>query len=328
MSETTLSIQHKQAVELHQKILISANLAQQNLWDMCTSLKQMRDGKLYKELGYSNFEDYCETEVGMKKSNAYRYISILEKVDTKNVPPVGQIGVKKLALLATLSTEQQAEVAHNVNLEDTTYKELKAEIDKLKSEKQELSDKSADYCKQMMNAKQAQQQAEEQADNLQQIINSNRTKLDSLKAENKELSDEVEELRNRPIEVTPVDNSDSERRLQETIKSLERENIKRNEELERQYREDEQAVRKMLEKDKQNAIAELTAEYEEKLKALQQAQPQSETDDKEVFKAYFKTAYDSFNRMVEFAEASTNKDIYKIKIGNLINAFSKRNTKI
>ncbi len=328
MSETTLSIQHKQAVELHQKILISANLAQQNLWDMCTSLKQMRDGKLYKELGYSKFEEYCENEVGMTRRNAYRYISILERVDTQNVTPVSQIGVKKLALLATLSTEQQAEVAHNVNLEDTTYKELKAEIDKLKSEKQELSDKSADYCKQMMNAKQAQQQAEEQADNLQQIINSNRTKLDSLKAENKELSDEVEELRNRPIEVTPVDNSDSERRLQETIKSLERENIKRNEELERQYREDEQAVRKMLEKDKQNAIAELTAEYEEKLKALQQAQPQSETDDKEVFKAYFKTAYDSFNRMVEFAEASTNKDIYKIKIGNLINAFSKRNTKI
>ncbi|MEE0059416.1 MAG: hypothetical protein UE295_01175 [Acutalibacteraceae bacterium] len=328
MSEIIISEQHKQAVELHQKILISANLAQQNLWDMCTSLKQMRDGKLYKELGYSNFEDYCETEVGMKKSNAYRYISILEKVDTKNVPPVGQIGVKKLALLATLSTEQQAEVAQNVNLEDTTYKDLKAEIDKLKTKNQQLSDKSADYCKQMMSAKQAQQQAEEQADNLQQIINSNRTKLDSLKAENKQLADEVEELKSRPIEVQVVDNSDSERRLKETIQSLERENIKRNEELERQYREDEQAVRRMLEKDKQNAIDQLTAEYEEKLKALQQAQPQHDTDDKEVFKAYFKTAYDSFNRMVEFAENSDNRDIYKSKIGNLINAFMERKAEI
>ena len=105
-------------------------------------------------------------------------------------------------------------------------------------------------------------------------------------------------------------------------------NVKTNEELERQYREDEQAVRKMLAKDKQNAIAELTAEYEEKLKALQQSQAEPQTDDKEVFKAYFKTAFDSFNRMVEFAEASTNKDIYKSKIGNLINAFSERNTKI
>ena len=61
MPEITVSKQHQQAVELHQRILTSANLAQQNLWDMCTGLKAMRDGKLYKELGYNNFEDYCES---------------------------------------------------------------------------------------------------------------------------------------------------------------------------------------------------------------------------------------------------------------------------
>lgn len=231
---------------------------------------------------------------------------------------------------ANKSTTIVSKIIDIVNLSDEEIKQ--SAVKKLADEDKQINNSnryiSADYCKQMMTAKQAQHQAEEQADNLQQIINSNRTKLDSLKAENKELSDEVEELRNRPIEVTPVDNSDSERRLQETIKSLERENIKRNEELERQYREDEQAVRKMLAKDKQDAIDQLTAEYEEKLKALQQAQPQSEIDDKEVFKAYFKTAFDSFNRMVEFAESSTNKDIFKSKINNLITAFSERNAKI
>lgn len=57
MSELIISEQHRQAVELHQKIMISANLAQQNLFEMCMGLKTMRDNKLYKELGYSNFED-------------------------------------------------------------------------------------------------------------------------------------------------------------------------------------------------------------------------------------------------------------------------------
>ena len=71
---TNLSVRDK-AVKLHHKIIVSANLAQQNLFEMCQSLKEMRDSKLYKELGYSNFEDYCETEVGMKRSNAYNYIS-------------------------------------------------------------------------------------------------------------------------------------------------------------------------------------------------------------------------------------------------------------
>ena len=80
MSEMILSEQYKTAAELNQKIIIAAQMAQQNLYSMCRMLKQMRDDKLYKELGYQNFEDYCEQEVGMKRRNAYNYISIIEKV--------------------------------------------------------------------------------------------------------------------------------------------------------------------------------------------------------------------------------------------------------
>ena len=74
MSEITVSEQHKHAIELHQKIIVSANLAQQNIWE---SLKAMRDNKLYKELGYQNFEGYCETEVGFSRMQAHKYISII-----------------------------------------------------------------------------------------------------------------------------------------------------------------------------------------------------------------------------------------------------------
>lgn len=109
MSEITVSEQHKQAIELHQKIIVSANLAQQNIWDMCNGLKTMRDNKLYKELGYPNFEDYCENEVGMKRSNAYNYISIVEKINPENVQMFGQISKSKLMLLATISEPEQAE---------------------------------------------------------------------------------------------------------------------------------------------------------------------------------------------------------------------------
>ena len=63
MPEMIISNEYKSAVELNQKIIITAQAAQQNLYDMCIMLKQMRDDKLYKELGYANFEDYCENEV-------------------------------------------------------------------------------------------------------------------------------------------------------------------------------------------------------------------------------------------------------------------------
>ena len=68
------------AYNLHQKILITAQMAQKNLYDMCVMLKQMRDDKLYKELGYNNFEDYCEEEAGLSYRHAHRLITIIENV--------------------------------------------------------------------------------------------------------------------------------------------------------------------------------------------------------------------------------------------------------
>lgn len=208
MSEITVSEQHKQAIELHQKIIVSANLAQQNIWDMCNGLKTMRDNKLYKELGYQNFEDYCENEVGMKRRNVYNYISIVEKINTKNVQTFAQISKSKLMLLATISEPEQAEIAEKLDLENTTVKQLKAEIDRLKDEKQE-------------------------------------------------------------------------------------------------------ALRKQKE------------EYEERLKNVQTADGPS--DDKDVFKAYFSIAYDSFVRMLDFAKQSQDKEFFKGKVEHLIEALATQN---
>ena len=208
MSEITVSEQHKQAIELHQKIIVSANLAQQNIWDMCNGLKTMRDNKLYKELGYQNFEDYCENEVGMKRSNAYNYISIVEKINPENVQTFGQISKSKLMLLATISEPEQAEIAEKLDLENTTVKQLKAEIDRLKDEKQE-------------------------------------------------------------------------------------------------------ALRKQKE------------EYEERLQNVQTADGSS--DDKDVFKAYFSIAYDSFVRMLDFAKQSQDKEFFKGKVEHLIEALATQN---
>ena len=136
MEVTVLSEQRKTAIELNQKIILTAQLAQKNLYDMCVMLKQMRDDKLYKELGYANFEDYCENEIGMKRRNAYNYISVIEKVE--NVQTFAHLGMGKLSLLASLSESQQEEIQQNVNLEETSVRELKAEIAKLKDDNDKI----------------------------------------------------------------------------------------------------------------------------------------------------------------------------------------------
>ena len=55
--------------------------------------------------------------------------------------------------------------------------------------------------------------------------------------ENNQLIDENEELRSHPVEVAVVDNSaENDRKLNEVIRSLERENMKRNEQESRDSR--------------------------------------------------------------------------------------------
>ncbi len=318
-----ITAQKQQAIELHQKILVSANLAQQNIWDMCSGLKTMRDNKLYKELGYPNFEEYCENEVGMKRSNAYRYISIAEKISKENVPTLGHFSKSKLMLLATVSEPEQAEIAEKLDIGNTTVKQLKAEIDRLKGEKQEATDKSIDYCRQLNNAKKDADYYKQQADTSKESYRNIENQLAEEKNKNFKLTNKVQELESRPIEVAVAEPSDSERRLNETIKALERENIKRNDELEAEYRENEKIVRKQLEDEKQEALRKQKEEYEERLQNVQTADGSS--DDKDVFKAYFSIAYDSFNRMLEFAKQSQDKEFFKGKVEHLIEALATQN---
>ena len=127
-----LSASYSKALDLHNKILVSAQLAQNNLWDMCAGLKEMRDGKLYKELGYQNFEAYCSTAFNMSRRNAYYYISIVENMKPENVKLISHFGTTKLFLLSSLSEAEQAEITAENDVETMTVKQLEAEIKRLK----------------------------------------------------------------------------------------------------------------------------------------------------------------------------------------------------
>lgn len=344
MHEKDLNLnQLEKAVKLNQEILISADNAQKSIWTMCTKLKEMRDGKLYKVLGYQNFEDYCENEVGIKRRCAYKYISIIENVQLENVHTCAQIGASKLALLATISGEQQQEISEKVNLEETTVKELKEEIDKLKTHNRDLGvakDKAVaaltpleDELRQLKSATDVLRthlsEAESQTRTAKQELDTERARLNKtardlqeareankeLIKENNQLIDENEELRSRPTEVAIIDRpiDDDNPQLKEAIRILERENMKRNEEMDKQYLQD----RRELEARKQAEINALRLEYEKKLAdAAQPAEPMDE--DKIKFKVYLTTAYSTFTQLIALASRKTEK-IYTDRIKELCN---------
>lgn len=128
----------KYAYTVHAQIVLGAKMVEDGLYQMAKGFKIMRDEKLYKELGYASFEKYCEVETGMNRRNVYKYITIAEKIPEDFVSSKTQIGKEKLLLLAALDDEQRDKIAENTDLENTSVKELKRQIDELTGKNKEL----------------------------------------------------------------------------------------------------------------------------------------------------------------------------------------------
>ena len=197
MSDTQITDKDKvRAQELHQKILIHAQLVAQNLWEMCSSLKEMRDSKLYYQLGYMHFEDYCRDELGIKKVQAYKYISIVSNMSQEFVHSSEQIGVTKLALLASISDGEREQVLENTDVESVTVRELKEQIKGLQAERERLetdlseSSEVRETLENSLDVTQRQHSA---------FVEKSENEKQELTDENKRLAAELEDLKNNPL---------------------------------------------------------------------------------------------------------------------------------
>lgn len=318
MNEIKTNEQFKTAVELHQKIIITAQAAQQNLFDMCVLLKQMRDEKLYKELGYQNFEDYCENEVGFSRMNAHRYISIIENI--KNVTSMLHCGTTKLSLLASLSESQQEEIQETVNLEETSVRKLKEEIARIRGEKEQSESALTEQIRaESGRAERERHRAEKAEDDLTQA------------------QKRIKELEHRPIDVPIVDAGTQEENeklkaklhdAEKKLREIENSNTDLRDaramvrQLDRQLSEADQEHANNLEiqrKKYQAEINRLNELLESQKSTVRTAETISVPDMKEVFKAYYKNAIDAFNTMLEFIRhLDSDKDFCVKKAGQLV----------
>ncbi len=323
MNEIITNEQFKTAVELNQKIIITAQAAQQNLFDMCVMLKQMRDDKLYKELGYPNFEEYCENEIGITRRQGLKYSKIGDMYSVKNgksTSHFANIGTEKLYLLASLSESQQEEIQQTVNIEDTSVRELKAEIAKLKADKADTEKALAAQREETeavsSQARTERQRAEQAEDDLQ------------------DAKRKIKELERRPIDV-PAESPDTEllrsqlAEAEQKIKDMEngsRELRDANlliKQLDRQLSEETQDHANSLERQRkqyQSEINRLNALIEEQKTAVKTVEKTVEVPDmKEVFKAYYKNAIGAFNAMLTFVESlDGDRRFYIKKAGQLV----------
>lgn len=218
---TELSTAYSEAIGVHNSILAHAQIAQQSLWEMGTGIKKMRDGKLYKELGYQNFEDYCEQALEIKKSQAYKYISIVEQLG-ENVHSSGQnLGINKLYLLSTLSENDRQELTERVDVEDVSTRQLKEAIDRLKNENSELTDANAELTRACQEAHASREETARRNAQLEQKAS--------------EMGRQIKELESRPIEVIASDTADTEQKISEALEEEARRHEEEMNSLRQQY---------------------------------------------------------------------------------------------
>lgn len=288
-----LSAEYIKAAELDRRIKTSAQLAQQSLYDMCMGFKEMRDSRLYKQLGYSDFGEYCEQETQINRQNVYKYIKVVENLPSEFVSSGRQIGIKKLYLLSSLSESERTELTENNDLESTSARELERQIKELK-----VKAANADVLSHRL----------EDMNNICDTISKQRDKADR---RIRQLEAEIKELESRPIEVAVETDSKEVANLKDAMRRVDLDWSEKYSKLEEDSLKDRRELlqkAEQAEKDKQDKLSQLReeldrtkAEYEKKL--AENAPARLVQDNKAVFKAYLSNAVDSINRLCGYIDA-------------------------
>lgn len=288
-------------MNLNRRIITAAQLAQQSLYEMCKDLKAMRDEGLYKELGYSEFNDYCKNEIGMSDRQVYKYIAVAEKIPENLVNPGSLIGVKKLYLLTTLSEEERAEITQNTDLENSTVRELEQQIKQLRAERDKATaEKSA-----------AEAENAARGDAVSALEKTKRELENRITA----LEKDIKELENRPIEtaVQYVEKVPEDYIAKEAYERTVRDYTAQLEQADNDFLEEKR--RAHAEK------TELEKQLEDVKQQLQAARSAPAAIDTEgVFKAHFTNAYNALNTLAEYVQEHSE---FAPKVNALMDNFKK-----
>ncbi len=124
----------QQYIALHNQIMAHGRNACESILYMAQDLKRMNTEKLYEAGGFASFEEYTERAVGLKKSQAYKYISAYDSLGEEFFHLNGKIGITKMDLLAGLTEDERAALQEKADIERVTTRELKEQIAQLRGE--------------------------------------------------------------------------------------------------------------------------------------------------------------------------------------------------
>lgn len=128
------SWKEQEYIALHNQIVAHGRNACESILYMAQDLKRMNTEKLYEAGGFASFEEYAEKAVGLKKSQAYKYISAYDSLGEEFFHSNGKLGITKMNLLAGLTEDERTALQEQTDVESATIRELKEQIAQLRGE--------------------------------------------------------------------------------------------------------------------------------------------------------------------------------------------------
>lgn len=303
---------YRQALTLHQTIMANIELAATSVLQMCKSLKEMRDTKLYEKLGFDDFEDYTEQAVGLKRRQAYNYIAAYERLPSSVLQSNAHLGITKLVLLSQVPDLERAEFVENNDLEGMSTREIREMVDKMRDQGEQLS-LLQEENERLQAAKAELDAISEKEDDLSKAIDEANAKIAALEQRNKELE-------SRPVDVA-VQEPDAEMiaKFRAEADATAEQKIK---DAERAAKE---ATEKKIEKAKKDAAREaeermrnsLAVIEEEKARALERAAEMEQQlkvsgdTDTALFAHHFDELQASYGKIMEIIDRQSAVDAEK-----------------
>lgn len=244
---TEMSADTMSALNTHQKIITAEQTAANAMISLCENLKLMRDKHLYEALGFETFDTYTEQACGIKRRQAYNYISTYEKLGGTVLQSNAQLGITKLQLLTEVCAIDRDDFVAENDLAGMSVKEIKELVEKSKQQGEQLA-LLGDELNDSNNAQKS-LQADKQ----------------NLAEENKSLHKRIKELESKPVEVA-VQEPTAEQ-IEAAAKSK-IDSLKASFEKEKQSAV-EKAVKQATEKTKSNVKETLEKEYKAKFESIE-----------------------------------------------------------
>ena len=225
-TDTSISTERQdRAAQLTQRIMANGKIAASSMIEMGRDLKTVRDERLFTEMGYENFEEYCEKKIGIGTRHGYNFIQIYEKFGEEKLGQLQQLGITKLLEIAKLDDEDADDLMQNNDVNALSVRELSAKVDEYRNkfeqltlqleeeksknaESDSLESQVEELRKQLEAARQANENMKSGAHNAEKHFEEQKA---ALLKEKEALSEQIRELESRPTEKTEI--SEEERNV-------------------------------------------------------------------------------------------------------------------